>query len=371
MSTFPLRSAMVPVTRQMRAYFAPVNRTTETPTIFDPGLYGAFALNSPPAPWLDLGWIESFERYCETPTDVVRSGANAFPVLQFRGPLEARVEFDFREWGKLQMALAGGSEHMNVLATTANATPSPSGGTPIPAVAVLTGSTASQLILGAGAVGGFPPGTVIAVDVDYEQQTGYVGSGIAGAYVSNAAAVNHDANYIRRVTFNVGRVAEVTATSVLLVQPLLAGEPALGASAQVVTAFVDREGGSFFQEWSALFVAEPESGGRVCFYFPRLSPNPGTASSSRFGAGLGFGSTSNPVTNASKAKSGSAANSPKGSSAGSGTKFLRDGFPVISKPLASVTLHASFLALPFTDTNDGQSVLCYRSYFPAAMAAVY
>jgi hypothetical protein len=29
------------------------------------------------------------------------------------------------------------------------------------------------------------------------------------------------------------------------------------------------------------------------------------------------------------------------------------------------------VALPFTDTNDGQTVLCYRSYFPAAMAAVY
>ena len=43
MSTSPLRAAMVPVTRQMRAYFAPVNRATETPTIFDPGLSGAFA----------------------------------------------------------------------------------------------------------------------------------------------------------------------------------------------------------------------------------------------------------------------------------------------------------------------------------------
>src|SRR5258708_38095138 len=50
-----------------------------------------------------------------------------------------------------------------------------------------------------------------------------------------------------------------------------AGAPAAGASAQVVVAFVDREGGSFFQEWSALFVAEEESGGRVCFYYPRLS----------------------------------------------------------------------------------------------------
>ena len=112
MSTTPLRAAMVPVMRQMRAYFAPVNRVTETPTIFDPGLCGVFALNSPPAPWLDLGWVENFERWYDTPTDVVRSGAKALPAGQFRGPLEARVEFDFRQWGKLQMALAGGSEHM-------------------------------------------------------------------------------------------------------------------------------------------------------------------------------------------------------------------------------------------------------------------
>ena len=36
MSTSPLRAGMVPVTRQMRAYFAPGTCTTETPTIFDP-----------------------------------------------------------------------------------------------------------------------------------------------------------------------------------------------------------------------------------------------------------------------------------------------------------------------------------------------
>ena len=77
---------------------------------------GVFALDSPPPPWLDLGWVENFERWYDTPTGVVRSGAKALPAAQFRGPLEARVEFDFRQWGKLQMALAGGSEHMNVLA---------------------------------------------------------------------------------------------------------------------------------------------------------------------------------------------------------------------------------------------------------------
>lgn len=337
MSTTPLRAAMVPVMRQMRAYFAPVNRGMEMPTIFDPGQSGMFLLDDPPAPWMDLGWIENFTRCYDTPTNVVRSGTRMLPTLQFRGQQEARVEFDFRQWGKLQMALAGGSEHMNVLAPAmGSSSPAPSGGMPAPAVAVLPGSTASELVFGAGVASAFSVGCLIAVDVDYGQEIGYVGSGISAAYVSSPAAVRQDANYVRRVTFNVGRVAEVTATSVVLAQPLLGGTPAAGASAQVVVAFVDREGGSFFQEWSALFVAEEESGGRVCFYYPRLSPNPGAT-----------GMTS------------------------SSGKFLREEFSAIEKPLSAVALRASFVALPFVDTNDGQSVLCYRSYFPASMAAVY
>ncbi|MFZ0420475.1 MAG: hypothetical protein WAM04_20395 [Candidatus Sulfotelmatobacter sp.] len=367
MSTSPLRSAMVPITRQMRAYFAPVNRITETPTIFDPSVSGAFPLDSPPVPWLDLGWIDNFERFYDTPTDVVRSGMSTFPALQFRGPIEARVEFDFREWGKLQMALAGGSEHMNVLATSSSSTPAPSGGPPIPAVAVLTGSTASELVLGAGAVSGFALGNLIAVDLDYEQQIGYVGSGISAAYVSNSAAVNNDANYVRRVTFNVGRVVEQTASSVILAQPLLAGVPAIGSSAQVVSAFVDREGGSFFQEWSAVFVVEPESGGRVCFYYPRLSANPGAGS---HGVSMSPGGGWTPPKSGGVAKTNATANTT-GSGTGSSQKFLREDFPEVAKPLSAVALHASFLALPYTDTNDGQTVLCYRSYFPATMAAVY
>jgi hypothetical protein len=343
MSTSPLRAAMVPVLRQMRAYFAPVNRATETPAIFDPGVDGAFALDSPPAPWLDLGWIDNFERFYDTPTNVARSGSKELPALQFRGPLEGRVEFDFREWGKLQMALACGSEHMNVLAPVGSASPAPSGATPLPGVAVLAGSTANEVVFGTGAAGSFPPGTLIAVDVDYAQQTGYVGSGIAAAYVSNPASVNNDVNYVRRVTFNVGRVVEVTATAVLLAQPLLAGAPAAGASAQAVVAFVDREGGSFFQEWSALFVAEQESGGRVCFYYPRLSPNPGTGAKGAGASGR----------------------------IGGGGGFVREELAGIAKPLSAIALRASFMALPSVDPNDGQSVLCYRSYFPAVMAGVY
>jgi hypothetical protein len=344
MSTSPLRAAMVPVTRRFRAYFAPVNRTTEAPTLFDPGKYGVFPLDQPPSPWVDLGWIDNFQRFCGVPTQPVRAGARGGPVSQYRGILDARLEFDFREWGKLQMALAGGSEHMNVLAAEPNANPQPSGGTPILAAAVLTGSTANEIVVGVGVVDGFAVGDVIAVDNDYAQQTGYVGTGISAAYVEDPVDVNRDVNYIRRVTFNLGRVAQTTVTSLVLAQALLGGVPPSGANVQKVAAFVDREGGTFFQEWSALFVAEDESGGRVCLHYPRLSPTTAMETSI--------------AMNASSAALGVRA-------------FQREQAVEITKPITALALHAAFQAMPHVDENDGQTVVCYRSYFPALMAAVY
>ena len=344
MSTAPLRAPMVPITRRIRAYFAPFNRTTGQPSLFDPGKYGVFPPAAPPAPWVDLGWIDNFQRFCATVSEPMRAGAWKAPVAQFRGNLDARLEFDFREWGKLQMALAGGSEHMNVLASDVNANPQPSGGTAIAATAVLPGSTASEVVLGVGAVDVFSVGDIVAVDEDYQQQTGYVGTGISAAYVSDPGMVNRDANYIRRVTFNLGRVAEKTVRSLVLAQPLLGGPPPSNASVQKVVAFVDREGGAFFQDWSALFVAEQESGGRACFHYPHLSPTTALQPSTPL----------NP-----------------GSETGRVNVYQREQDVQIAKPIFAVALHAAFLAMPHVDENDGQSVLCYRSYFPAAMAAVY
>jgi len=345
MSTMPVRAAMVPVSQRVRAFFAPMNQATGTPTLFDPGKYGTFLLNAPPAPWLDLGWVDNLVRYCGTTTQPLRAGAQGAPTAQFRGPLDVRIEFEFREWGKLQMALACGAEHMNVLASNPNANALPSGGTPLPGVALLSGSTASELVVGS-AVSQFSAGELLAVDVDYQGQTGYVGTGLAGAYVSSAASVNYDANYIRRVTFNVARVAQVTTNSLLLAQSLLGGTPASGASAQQVIAFVDREGGAFFQEWSALFVHEEESGGRVCFHYPRLGP---TTAIERF---MKLGLTPSEQS-------------------GSAKLWQREVVVEIAKPLNSLALQAAFQAMPHVDENDGQTVVCYRSYFPAAMAAVY
>ncbi len=218
---------------------------------------------------------------------------------------------------------------MNVLATAPSASPVGSGGVPLAAVPLLAGSTAEELVLGAGAIAGFQPGELVACDVDYEQQVGYVGTGISGAYVGNPEAVLQDANYVRRVTFNVGRIALVTATSLLLTQPLPGGVPAAGASVQQVVAFVDRDGGAFLQQWSGLFVEEEESGGHVCFFYPILSPCTVKA------------------------------------------EWARETVIEIQKPIGELALQASFVALPTVDTNDGAVVLCYRSYFPASGAAVY
>jgi len=323
------RAGLRPISRQTRAYFAAMDRVNGPTAVFDPSQNSGFELDAPPAPWIDLGWIENFQRTSTSQIEALIGGTAGAVSGQARHALGARVDFEFRDWGKLQMALAGGAEHMNVLATDPSASPAGSGGIPLTAVPLLAGSTASELVLGAGAIAGFESGDLVACDVDYAQQVGYVGTGIAAAYVKNPADVLRDANYVRRVTFNVGRVAQVLATSLLLTQALPGGVPAAGASVQQVIAFVDREGGSFLQQWSGLFVAEDESGGRVCFFYPILSP--------------------------CTVKS----------------EWARESLVTIQKPIGELALQASFVALPTLDSNDGAVVLCYRSYFPASGAAVY
>jgi len=140
-----------------------------------------------------------------------------------------------------------------------------------------------------------------------------------------------DVDYIRRVTFNlalVSAVATTGTTGLTLAEALPGGAPAAGAKLQAVTGFVDREGGSFYQEWSALFVMEGSQGERIFFHYPRLQ----TMASAQEAA----------VPLDSKQKAG----------------------------LARVLLKGHFLALPVTDPLDGERVVCYRSFLPAAKALV-
>ncbi len=308
---------MAPAVKRVRAYFAPVDRTAHKATVFDPAQSGAFSLDAPPAPWVDLGWIHGFTRAQGEAISALRTGAPALTEMQARTEIEATVKFAFESWGKLQLSLSAGTQQMNLLAVQSGAASAGSGGPAISAVPVAAGSSASALVVGASAASAFAVGSLVAVDADYNPgMTGFVGSGVSGAYVK---APLTDVDYVRRVTLNVGRVAGVSNGVLTLEHPLLAGVPAAGMKVSAALGFCDREGSTFFQEWSALFVAEGQQGERVIWHYPRLQACAGIAEA--------------------PAKSGG-------------------GYE-------SIGLAGTFRALPVIDPVDGERVVCFRSYVTA------
>jgi hypothetical protein len=291
--------------------------------VFDAAQIGSFALDAAPAPWVDLGWCSGFARKTATKVEALRTGAPAVVQTQVRTEVEATVSLEFESWGKLQMALAAGSQQMNLLVTASGVAANGSGGVAAAAVLLNAGSTATSLNVGAAA-GAFSVGDLVVVDVDYAGQVGFVGSGVSGAYVASAAAVNGDVNYVRRVSLNVARVIGIASGVLQLGGVLLVGVPAAGMRVSRLVGFVDREGGGWFQEWSGLFVMEGEQGDRVIYHYPRLQAMQGAAES---------------VT-------------------------------ALAGPLERVRLAGAFRALPVKDANDGETVVCFRSYLPGAMRAV-
>jgi hypothetical protein len=214
---------------------------------------------------------------------------------------------------------------MNLLAPGSGAAIAADGAKAAPAVTLQAGSTAGVLQLAAADAVRFTAGSMVAVDADYTGQTGFVGAPISGAYLRQPL---NDVDYIRRITFNVALVSSVNDTALTLAQPLPGGAPAPGSKLQTVMGFVDREGGTFFQEWSALFVIAGAQGERIFFHYPRLQSLAGAEECAQ------------PLNG--KDKSG----------------------------LAQSLLKGRFLALPVTDPLDGERVLCYRSFLPAMNALI-
>ena len=305
---------MPPALKRVRAYFAPVNRAAGQPTIFDPAQNGTFNAETPPAPWVDLGWIHGFARVSESVTSPVRAGAPAATKMQVRADLGAIVKLTFQSWGKLQLSLSAGTQQMNLLVTNAGVINAGSGGAAVTARSLLAGSTATTLNVGVAAAATFAIGELVAVDVDYATgQTGFVGSGVSGAYLRSAIA---DVDYVRRVTLNVGRISAVSNGVLTLETSLIAGVPSASMKVSAVAGFCDREGSSFFQEWSALFLANGQQGERVLWHYPRLQSMSGIAEEDLQSTG--------------------------------GYRTLR--------------LQGAFRALPVTDPVDGETVVCFRSY---------
>jgi hypothetical protein len=304
--------SVAPITGRVRAYFAPVNRSAGVPTLFDAAQFGHFDLSAPPAPWIDLGHVSQFVRKSGTKFDAMRAGAPASTAAQVRSEIEATVTLEFESWGKLQATLASGSQQTNLLTTAANATPNGSGGVAASPVPLLTGT------------GPASTATTLAVDVDYIGQLGFIGTGVSTTYVRSASAVRSDVNFVRRVTLNVGVVIAIADGVLQLASPLPAGIPSAAMQVSELVGFCDREGASFFQEWSALFVMQGAQGDRILYHYPRLQAMQ------------------------------------------SSTEVAQP----LAPPLESIRLAGAFRALPVKDAIDGETVLCFRSYLPAALRTV-
>ena len=297
--------ATAPVAARVRSYFAPVNRASNSATLWDPAGIAAFNVDAPPAPWIDLGYCTNFTRTSGTRVEPVLTGAPGAATGQVKTSVEASVALQFESWGKLQLALTAGSLQVNVLVVQ-------------PPVAVAAGSTATQLNVTGGS---FVAGDIVAVDVDYAGTVGFQGSAISGAYVSDPTAIAGDTDYVRRITLNVARVTAVSPGVLTLGSALPAGVPTAAMKVARVAAFCDREGGSWFHEWSALFVLDGMQGDRVVFHYPRLQIMSGADEGIDKLAGL-----------------------------------------------ERMRLVGRFRALPVK--NLGEMVVCFRSYLPAAMRAV-
>lgn len=310
------------MTAGMRAYFAPIDRTGGLVMPFDPSTMGRFALNSPPAGWWNVGGVLGFKRTSNSTVTPVWSGAPATIKTQVQGGVGEDVEFTFPGWSRIAMALSSGVEMLNLFVGNGSGNADPSGTTAAVVEALMPGSTATLLQLQPGT--SVRAGDLIVVDVDYTGQTGYLGSGAAGAYV-RAAPQTIDLHAVRRASFNVARVLSVNGTLCTLAAPLLAGLPTAAMKLSRITGFVDRNGGSFLPEWSGLFVLDGLQGDRLLLHYPRLQP-----------AGAGAAET--------------------GETLASGLGRWRPS--------------AKLRALPVTDANDGTPSVCFRTYLPAPMRQV-
>lgn len=322
MSTSAALNATSLIAPGVRAYFAPIDRTGNLLTPFDPSTMGRFALNTPPAGWWNAGSVLGFKRTSASTITPVWSGSPATSKTQVQAGVGEDVEFAFPAWSRIGMSISSGVQMLNLFVSSGTGNANPSGGTAALVEALLPGSTASVLQLQAGM--SVKAGDLVVVDVDYTGQTGYMGSGAAGAYVKATPQII-DLHAVRRVSFNVARVLSVNGSIATLAAPLIAGTPTSAMKLSRITGFVDRAGGGFLPEWSGLFVLDGVQGDRLLLHFPRLQPT------------------------------------------GTGAAEINEH---LAAGLERWRPSAHLRALPVTDANDSTSSVCFRTYLPAPMRQV-
>lgn len=357
----PFRQNQLFVGSGWRGFVAPFNTplavaqssTSVGPTIYDLEVVNRFSENTPPTGWFDMGWIDKFSLAPASKIGSVKSGYRMATRARYRGDVDEKCSFTFRESSRLAMKIATGVQVFNLLKTTASASlvgPLSSSGTAAVACGasgyVASGSVANYvgqptLYVPAGSGASFAAGSFIVCDQDYVNQSGYVGD--SGAWVFPGAV--NDVDYIRKTSDYAATVKAVVASTgspsqdaLILTKPFVGGgcnptpggtvytQPELnpasrGAKVQAITGYANRNGGTYIKEWSGIFVKATEDGSQMLVYYPRLSPD-------TF-AGL--------------------------------EEFTIDGITSMQEQ----GLKASMQCLAFDDPLDGETVTSYTAYFPS------
>jgi hypothetical protein len=365
----PFRRNQLLIGAGWRGFFAPFNtpfwagqtNSAVGPTILDLQFQGPFNTNNMPAGWFDLGWIKDYKLTQGSKVGSIKSGYRGATRAKVRGEVSEEIEFKFREYSRLALKIASGCEVFNFLAAGQASTTNPLGTSGTTAVALgasgyqTTGGTATQpgvaglpcvfLPSGSGAL--FAAGQMIVVDVDYDKvSTGFIGSNGVPVYVNNAP---QDTDFIRRTSDFTNLITAVVAGPIagiagnqdaLVLKQVFTGggasssvlvgptSPPTGSKIQRINGWTSREGGTFIMDWSALFILDTIDSDQIAFYYPHLSI-------SQF-KDLGNWAISN----------------------------------VGTTDETGYELDASFESLAFDDPLDGETVVCYRAYYPASNTGV-
>jgi hypothetical protein len=251
-----------------------------------------------------MGLIDKFKFTPGSKIGSVKTGYRMATRARYRGEIDEKCTFTFRESTHLAHKIASGAQTFNLLKTTASASlTNPLGTTGTLAVACgasgyvaagVSGLPTLYVPAGSGAL--FPAGSFIVCDQDMTNALqvagGYIGD--AGAFAFPGAV--NDLDYIRKTSDYVACVQQVIPTIVsgqdalILTAKFLGGgcnptpgatvytvpelNPASrGAKIQNISGWTTREGGTYIKEWSAVFVKATIDGSQMLIYYPRLSPD--------------------------------------------------------------------------------------------------
>jgi hypothetical protein len=359
----PFRRGQLLVGGAWRAFFAPFNATlaitqTQTnkgPVILDLQVQGPFNDQSLPTNYTDLGWINGLKINPASKIGMVRAGYRGAVRALYRGQVGESCEFKFREMSRMAMKIASGCEVFNLMSNS-NAVAStlgPFSSSGIAAVPIgssgynsaytnagLALAAAPVLFLPASSGSFFTAGNYIVADQDYSNtQFGQVGD--AGIPVFQNAVTDVDftrktSDYVARVVSVIASTAAGNATGqdiLVLDQKFVGGGnstgtpnygPTAGAKVQTIKGYATREGGTYITEWSALFLMQTIDNSQIALYYPHLAPN-------------SFKGWDNwALENAG------------------------------TTDLTGYEMDAVFEALAFDDPLDGETVVRYSAYYPAA-----